>query len=237
LTPSGPRIPRDILDWEPVAAPPDLGADDLHLWRIDCGPQGAPSERQWEVLSERERARAGRLRLDLHRERYVRTHAGLREILSRYLNLASQSIDYKYGQSGKPALANPGHRLELNLTTSQDLALVALSLGEPVGIDCEQIRARRDPEALVRRMLGDEEAERLAQTPRERRLAAFHMAWTTLEAEVKADGRGLARRREPPAMGRLEVAHFVPQSGFIAAVARASLPPRSRWRALRLEGT
>jgi 4'-phosphopantetheinyl transferase len=81
-------------------------------------------------------------------------------------------------------------------------------------------------------MFSPEVAQALVDTPEPERIDAFYTAWTALEAEVKADGRGLfgPRDRNAPAGARsLGVAHFRPVPGFIAAVARRDLPPFAQW--------
>lgn len=223
-----------ILIWQPIADIPALGAEDLHLWRIDCGPGGASLDAQWGVLSDRERERAERLRLARHRERYVRAHGGLRRILAHYMRNAAQLIVFAYGPAGKPSLMASENQVEFNMTTSDDLALVAISAHSPVGIDCEQIRPRTELRSLARRMFTAEAAERIATAGDDDRLDLFYRAWTAMEAGVKADGRGLFRRRLPPEAGTLEIAHFVPSEGFVAAVASAHLPPPGLWRAYSL---
>ncbi len=120
------------------------------------------------------------------------------------------------------------------MTTSDDMALVAVSSGRPVGIDCERIRPRADLLAIARRMFPQAEAERIASAPEERRLELFYRSWTALEADVKADGRGLSRRQNTTSVAALGVAHCLPAPGFMAAVARACLPPVHRWQTLQL---
>jgi 4'-phosphopantetheinyl transferase len=223
-----------IEHWHPSKEPPPLPPGALHLWRIPTGNRGAPLAGLWSLLSRRESKRAGKLRLDLHRARYVRAQAGLRAILSRYINIAPPHIDFKYGKHGKPQLANGDDSLELNLTTSGDLALVAICAGEPVGVDCEQVRERRDAAAIARKMFTTEAASAISAAEAHERLALFHLAWTALEANVKADGRGLCHRAEAPAQGMLDIGHCVPEHGFIAAVARRDLPPVVDWKTLEL---
>lgn len=190
---------------------------------------------QWASLSPSERQRADRLRLNRHRIRYVRAHASLRRILGLYLNKEPSAIDFAIGSSGKPKLADAQSGLEFNLTTSGDLALVAVSLGYPVGVDCERIREQRDLIAISRRMFEAGEAERIAGTPGGERATRFFRSWTALEAGVKADGRGLARRKEVSPLGPLRIAHCVPEPGFLAAVAREKLPAVSDWATLELD--
>jgi len=156
-------------------------------------------------------------------------------ILSGYLGVAPEAIGFRYGGAGKPFLADTSSGLEFNLTNSGDLALVALSLGMPVGVDCEQIRDRGDMIAIAERMFTPEQAARVAGASLEDRLRQFHVAWTALEAEVKADGCGLlGRHQQLVAQGALQIKHYVPEPGFIAAVARERLPLVEEWVTLTL---
>ena len=223
-----------IDHWHPTARPPGLSPGGLHLWKIRTGCEGAPPRRLRPLLSPRESERAAKLRFDHHRARYVRAQAGLRMILSSYLGVAPEAIGFRYGEAGKPCLEETSSGLEFNLTNSGDLALVALSLEIPVGVDCEQVRDCGDMVAIAGRMFTPEQAARIAAATPEDRLRQFHIVWTALEAEVKADGRGLVGRHQPAVQGVLRIEHCVPEPGFIAAVARERLPPVGDWITLTL---
>ncbi len=219
--------------WQPVAAPPALAAGDLHLWRIRTGDGGAALDACLALLGERQRARALRMTHPGARDRYVRSQAGLRQILGLYLGFGPASIVYGYGPAGKPGLAGECNWLEFNLTTTGDLALVGLSRGMELGVDCEWIRPRRDIESVARKMLDPRQVETLIATPEPERLAAFYRAWTALEADAKRDGRGLFRPR-PPGARAPQVRHCIPEPGYVAAVARVGLPVVDRWQTLEL---
>jgi 4'-phosphopantetheinyl transferase len=223
---------HEITDWVRTSHPPILRPGGLHLWKIRTGVDGASLAELSSLLSRHESERAGRLRHQHHRERYIRTHAALRSILASYLRIEAQRIVFHYSCAGKPRVEEAETGVEFNLTTSGDLALLAISDTEAVGVDCEQVRARRDLQAIAERMFSPEEASRLAATAPEYRLQQFHLSWTALEAGVKADGRGLSRRREPAAQGALDIEHCIPEPGFIAAVARRDLSPLSKWETL-----
>lgn len=220
--------------WQGQSGPPPLGPADLHLWRIRIAAADGSDPNLLRLLGADEQARVQRLASATLRARYVRAHADLRRILGLYLGLPPAEIAFAQAANGKPALAacqNPA-RLEFNLTGSGDLALLAISLEVPVGVDCEQIRPRRELLGVARRMFSLEVAQALAEAPESERLDAFHTAWTALEAEVKADGRGLFRPRDPGSPGAGEVlgiAHFRPLPGYLAAVARQDLPPVEQW--------
>lgn len=229
----------NFTPWPPASGTPPLGPDDLHLWRIQTGDPGISPQALAPLLDAGERVRAQRLANPALRARYVRAHGILRRILALYLGQPPGDIAFTQGPQGKPALAAPPHpaRLEFNLTGSGDLALAAISLSRPVGIDCEWVRPRRELLGVARRVFAPEVALALAETPVPDRLEPFYTAWTAMEAVVKADGRGLFQPRDPRGLAAdqvLAVAHCLPLPGYIAAVARADLPPVEQWGSFEL---
>jgi len=248
-TPSPPLGPRDLHVW--LIPPGDADGDDLRPVGPGggAGPDGprvgderwpaAPNQPQdegadasplWALLSAREQGRASRIRLARQRSAYLRVHAGLRLILAGYLGQAPERIRFEQGPQGKPSL--PG-ALEFNLTTSGDLALVALRWRWPLGIDCERTLANRDHLAIARRLFAPAEVEHLRRARDEDRPSLFTRYWTALEARVKLDGRGLF---QPPPAAAIpsEVIHFTPQAGYLAAIASPQPPPLASWSAWRL---
>lgn len=219
--------------WHLVEAPPQLAPGDLHLWRIDTGEGGADVGVCLDLLGGRQRERAQRMTHAAARDRYARSQAGLRRILALYLGVRPSAIQYRYGPVGKPGLAGECAWLEFNLTTTTDLALVGISRELALGVDCEWIRPHRDLDAIARRMFDPARADALAATPGPERLAAFCHAWTALEADAKWDGRGLFRQRSSGTPGP-QIAHLIPASGYVAAVARKNLPATADWATLEL---
>jgi 4'-phosphopantetheinyl transferase len=224
------------LDWKTVPRAPVLRPGALHMWKIATAGEGMPSaDKLRPLLSGPERERAGRLRLELHRGRYLRAQGGLRRILASYVDRRPEELVFLRGSAGKPYLKdNPLH---FNLTTTADLIVLGISLDEPVGVDCEHVRPRAEIEGVARRMFPPEVAEGVIAAPHAERLERFYRAWTALEADVKFDGRGLFRRKADPAVDAPRIDHCIPEPGFIAAVARVRLPPVEQWRALVLDGT
>lgn len=234
--------PVETPIWTPRARAPALTEGDLHLWRIPIGQPVQPehpgedqvAEAYLPLLGEDQQDRALRMSHPPARGRYIRAQAGLRRVLGLYLGSAPRSLVFRYGPVGKPFLAVAPRGFEFNLTTAHDLALVGISLGSPLGVDCERIRPRRGLMGIAQRMFEPGRAATIAALPDAEALTAFYRAWTALEADAKSDGRGLFRARaagaEPP-----QVRHCVPAPGYIAAVARARVPPPSRWQTLELE--
>lgn len=233
--------PPDVTEaptWIPRGSAPTLALGDLHLWRVPIGEadpdEGSVVESLLPLLAEDQRSRARGMTSRAARGRYIRAQAGLRRILGLYLGSPPATLLFRYGPVGKPFLAEASRGFEFNLTTADDLALVGVSLGSPLGVDCERIRPRRGLPGIARRMFGPGRAAAISTLPEPEALTAFYRAWTALEADAKADGRGLFRPR-PPDCPPLEVRHCIPAPGYIAAVARSQVPPLDRLRTFELE--
>lgn len=221
------------LSWEPARIPPPLAPGELHLWLVRADPKTGDTDSLLDLLEEHQRLRAARMTRPEIRARYVLAQAGYRRILSGYLGCSPGAVRFDHGPAGKPGLGPHGTDLESNLTTTGDIALVAVRRGEPVGVDCERIRPCPNLDAVAARMFDPSAINALATAPESERCALFHRAWTALEADCKCDGRGLFRPRAPNAV-RPQVANFRPLDEHVAAVASPALPPRERWKTLEL---
>lgn len=143
------------------------------------------------LLADDEGARAGRFAFENLRDSYTLARGSLRILLGRALGAAPESIRFRYGEKGKPTLAEPG-RLRFNSSHSGGLALVALTLDCEIGVDIEQIRPLHDLQAVAARYFCAEEAAELMSLAEHQREAAFFRCWTRKEAYVKAIGDGLS---------------------------------------------
>ncbi|MNT50682.1 4'-phosphopantetheinyl transferase psf-1 [compost metagenome] len=82
--------------------------------------------------------------------------------------------------------------ISFNVAHSGDLALFALTVGSPVGVDVEHVREIPEAQAIVEHHFSvHERAQMLALPPQERPLS-FFLAWTRKEAILKACGKGLS---------------------------------------------
>lgn len=142
-----------------------------------------------ELLTDSERARAERFRLQRIRDQFMAARGRLRLLLGHCLNLEPQRVPLLYADSGKPFLPEE-HGLHFNVSHTEGLALFALS-GSRVGIDVERDRIIPDASDLVRRFFAKRECEEFMRLPPEARNAAFLRAWTRKEAVLKAMGRGV----------------------------------------------
>lgn len=176
----------------------------VHVWRSDLVLPPALLDHMSTSLSLDEWARAKRFRCDRDRDRFIASRAILRQILSRYIDVAAGNIEFDYGAKGKPFLAAQDTTLEFNLSHSGDVALYAVS-HHPLGVDVEQIKSRSRLEQLVRHCLTSQEQNVWQQLPDTEKMVAFLRFWTCKEAYLKAVGLGLTQ-----AMTEIEV-EFCPQ--------------------------
>ncbi|QFZ85256.1 4'-phosphopantetheinyl transferase superfamily protein [Variovorax paradoxus] len=143
-----------------------------------------------QVLSDDERARAGRLRFPVDRQRFEAAHVALRQALCDHTGLPHAALALTTGAFGKPSLA--GHpRTQFSLSHSQGLALIAIGGRGPLGADVELLRPVPDAASLAAAHFTRREQEALAALPAHERDRAFLTCWTRKEACLKAIGVGL----------------------------------------------
>jgi 4'-phosphopantetheinyl transferase len=190
--PLGPRRPR-------------LAVGTVHVWRADLT---AVSDDLAEALSDDERRRAARIMGENERRAWSRARGGLRELLSRYLEVDALAVELVAGPHGKPELASAGEPppLFFNISHSREVALYAFAADAPVGVDVQVARERGarsgvDHVALARRAFGEHEAQRLSLVEPGRREREFLRAWTSYEAELKRRGTGIGGHDGPSGGG------------------------------------
>lgn len=177
-------------DWAAGPASLSLGGREVHVWRtrLDDGDWGRA------LLNEEEAARADRFIRDIHGRRFAAARGALRVLIGRYLSVEAAGVAFDYNEFGKPSLAPElaSHRLEFNVSHSEDMALLAFSRSRVLGVDIEQLRERADFEKLARRYFSPAEVRSLEGMPILERLPAFYRCWTRKEAYIKAKGKGLS---------------------------------------------
>lgn len=179
-------------DW---LRPPDdlkLQTNEVHVWRSSLD---LPSDIELaNLLSSDEQSRADRFRFAQHRQRFIAGRGILRSLLGRYLHIEPAQLEFIYSEKGKPSLAN--QRLQFNVAHSQGLALYAIALDRPVGVDLEQMRAIADLDALAQRFFSPKEHAAIAVLSTSQKSQAFFRYWACKEAYLKATGDGLAKLQE-----------------------------------------
>ncbi|HWZ46268.1 MAG TPA: 4'-phosphopantetheinyl transferase superfamily protein [Candidatus Saccharimonadales bacterium] len=172
----------------------DLVDGEVHVWRGRLEQPEAVLESCRAILPDDELARAARFYFEKHRRHFMIAHGMLRQVLAPYLGMAPREIRFRTEKNGKPELAENSRRpsLRFNLSHSGELALLAVTEGQIVGVDVELHRADFAGEDIARRFFSEQEASKLCALPAEQKVEAFFNCWTRKEAYVKAIGEGLS---------------------------------------------
>ena len=176
--------------WEYPPVDLTLPDGEIHIWRAALQLPAARLEPLARLLSADERERAERFKFPEHRDRFIVSRGALRQLLGRYLDAAPQSLDFAYGDHGKPFLCGAEH-LHFNLSHSRDLALYAVAQRRQLGIDVEYARRPVNDAEIAERFFAKEEVAAFREVPKARQAEAFYNCWTRKEAYLKARGEGI----------------------------------------------
>lgn len=243
MRPLETRKPQDMkaksinshLEWLPAPLSLELGANEVHVWRIslDCDP--VVRSRLEGTLAADELARADRFFSQVDRNHFVVARGFLRELLGTYLRLAPSKIQFYYGHNGKPALNVETHSppLQFNLSHSGGLAVCAFSIERRLGVDVELVRPQIAAEDIAVRYFSPRELAELRKLPQVMQAEGFFSCWTRKEAYVKAHGAGLTIPLESFAVSlapedpvelqsqdsnEWSMHSFKPSEGYVAAI-------------------
>ncbi|WP_374357874.1 4'-phosphopantetheinyl transferase superfamily protein [Chitinimonas sp.] len=170
------------LTLTPVAAPAGLAID---IWQLEMDLTAQLPQVLWHLLSEAEQQHFQRFRRHSDQQRFALVRASLRQLLGARLGADPDRLPIETGPHGKPQLA--GLPLHFNVSHAGELALIAISADQPVGIDIE--RAGSSPELADYVCSNSELAYLAAQAER---AAAFLAIWAGKEAVLKAWGCGIS---------------------------------------------
>jgi 4'-phosphopantetheinyl transferase len=160
---------------------------DIHLWQVDMGDAGW--DRLLAVLSADEHEKAERFRTRELQQHYRRCRVALRTLLGEYAVQDAADIDLRYGEFGKPEMAD--QKLHFNLSHSGNRAIIGIAL-HPMGVDLEYMdRAGMDIAELLDLVCHPVEQAELARLDEPQRSSVFYRMWTQKEAYCKALGVGL----------------------------------------------
>jgi 4'-phosphopantetheinyl transferase len=176
----------------------ELQRGEVHVWVADLDAPASALATYHRLLAADERERAERLRFEHLRLRFIVGRGILRQLLSRYVQIAPEQLVFRYGPYGKPELAAPAatarpaaQTLAFNLSHSHNVAVYAFALAPRIGVDVEQMRAVIERDQIVERFFSPRERQELAALPANRRDEAFFLCWTRKEAYLKALGGGI----------------------------------------------
>ncbi|MBS0635131.1 MAG: 4'-phosphopantetheinyl transferase superfamily protein [Verrucomicrobia bacterium] len=168
-----------------------LSNTDIDLWKIDLVAHGSKEEALFSLLNEDEKIRAQRFITPLLKSRYTIAQGMLRVLLAHYISIKPEAIEYSFGPYKKPYLKYNPENLQFNLTHSNDMALIAISQSDEVGVDIERINTKTLEKGLEQSIFSEDEYSQFYKTSPEKRPEAFFAAWTHKESILKLIGTGL----------------------------------------------
>ena len=185
-----------ISVWKNPPEHVELSSNEVHVWRASLDLPLPSTQSLLAILSDGERARAGRFRSPRNGQRSVASRGLLRLLLAHYLAADPSQIRLRYNREGKPALADEAVAcgLRFNVSHSQGLALFAFARGRELGVDLERMDPAVSSERIPEHFFSPRECAALRALPVEQQSEAFFACWTRKEAYIKAKGKGLAIR-------------------------------------------
>ena len=179
--------------WQPTPEHLTLAPDQVEVWLCRLDIPADKITRLGHSLTEEERARAARLQRPEKRKQFIITRGYLRQKLSLVTHQSPESFIFAYHKRGKPFLPSKGNMLSFSIAHSYHLALIAITVDHPLGIDIEKIRGNIRQAALVKRWFSQAEQAAYKTMPANTQLKAFYTGWTRKEAVVKATGNGVGQ--------------------------------------------
>ncbi len=195
------HVPPRLHAWEPGISLARPEATEVVVLLVNLDPRSDCSRfeqlLQWELLSEEERARARRFVRFRDGRRFAVCRGSLRLILGQMTNTPPPAVTFGFGPGGKPELS--GSRApddppwpRFNVTHSDELALIAVSLDRELGVDLERTRTIAEARRIVESYFTPAEQAQFDGIDPSECMPAFLRGWTRKEAILKAKGVGLA---------------------------------------------
>jgi 4'-phosphopantetheinyl transferase len=181
-------------NWNHPPADIDPGEGEAHVWRASLDQYARVIANLSGLLSQDENQRAERFHRPTDHRRFIAGRGILRKIISAYLALAPDEVQFVYNEYGKPFISADQNRgaLSFNLSHSNGMALYAVARGRRVGIDIEHMREDFATLEIAERFFSKDEVEALKVAPIDRKTEAFFNCWSRKESYIKAIGMGVS---------------------------------------------
>jgi 4'-phosphopantetheinyl transferase len=188
------------VTWPASGVRGSIVPDEVHLWAWALPRHAGAGEAaaidlptHIEILDQQERERMQRFYFAPDRARFAVAHANLRRILGGYLHQPAAGLRFRANSFGKPELSSGDSRtsLHFSLSHSRSIAVLAVTNGEPVGVDVEDVKPI-EAEVADSHFSASERSQ-LNQLQGDAWLRGFYRCWTRKEAILKAEGVGLSR--------------------------------------------
>ena len=212
--------------WTPYVKGTSHPQSFLHIFKFSLD-RDASDAMFHEYLAADEQMRFKRLLIPAKKNQFLRGRGVLRLLLSHYLKSEPAKIRIEKNIYDKPFLDKCSLSVFFNVSHSGQYALIAIASDE-VGIDIERIKSDLDFPSIATRFFHATELAVLNSFATHRRRRAFYRLWTRKESLLKMLGCGFANCATNIPEGIFQK-HFHVSSGYVAAVAMASVPDQVRY--------
>ncbi|MDJ0598035.1 MAG: 4'-phosphopantetheinyl transferase superfamily protein [Crocosphaera sp.] len=196
-----------------------INPQEVHIWKTNLERSSIDIKNGFEILNEDEKNKAQNFRFEKHQKRFTIARSSLRHILSFYLSIPPQKIEFNYNAYGKPYLLEKINKIHLqfNVSHSENIAIYAITCYHSIGVDVEYIRPMSEADSLAKRFFCQKEFEQISKLSSEEKNGEFFKFWTAKEAYLKAIGKGLTGGLETVEISTDEPIRFInlPESNNI----------------------
>lgn len=173
-----------------------LRSKEVHLW-CACHEEindASLLKKYHSLLNNVEREQQQRFYFIKHQKRYLITRALVRTVLSFYSNITPKEWRFSKNQYGKPFIDHllTDVPLYFNVSHTEGMIILAVSLEKEIGIDIENIDREIDWLQLAKKNFSPIEYEQLLALSTNQQKERFFDLWTLKEAYIKACGMGLS---------------------------------------------
>jgi len=167
---------------------------EIHLWSSLLDQPDDVINRFYAVLSEEEKNRINKYKFKFLRDRLTVSKGLLKSLISNYLNIEIEEINFIQNEYGKPSLQPELNEIDLqfNVSHSEHLGMFAFTTGQELGIDVESIQQTPNLNEIVDMCFSDFEKEWFYKSEPGLQQELFYKVWTGKEAFIKAIGTGLS---------------------------------------------
>lgn len=159
----------------------EIDEDALHVYRA--------------LLSEDETKQELRFRFAKDRLQYVVTRTLVRTTLSQYAEVRPKEWRFSRNAYGRPKIANVdaiSPELSFSISHTQGLIVLGITKHRSLGVDVENVRARKISIDTANYFFSRAEVSDLARVPPDQQVDRFFEYWTLKESYIKARGMGLS---------------------------------------------
>ncbi|MDJ0660069.1 MAG: 4'-phosphopantetheinyl transferase superfamily protein [Crocosphaera sp.] len=182
------------INWKNPLQNLTINPQEVHIWKKNLEQPSINVQNGFQMLNEAERNKAQRFRFEKHQKRFTIARSSLKHILSLYLSISPQEIEFEYNDYGKPQLLEQINNINLqfNVSHSENIAIYGITCRYLIGVDVEYIRPMLEADNLAKRFFSEKEFEYIRELSPEEKDKGFFRLWTAKEAYLKAIGQGIS---------------------------------------------